>query len=68
MEPLQEPKSDQAIENQENSYDEVEQSRHYQDQSARNERHDWRDVGDGQGHLKTLRDSDVGKVDSGPAS
>ena len=61
MEPFQEAEADQAIKNQEYSYDEVEEPRHDQDQNAGNERHDRRDMGDGQGHLKTLRDVDVGK-------
>jgi hypothetical protein len=43
-------------------YDEIEESRHDQDQTARNERDDRRDVGDRQKvHLKALRDSNKGK-------
>ena len=65
MQPLQQSETQQAVENQEQRYDEVEESRHDQDQNARNERddrrYDRRDVGDRQGHLKALRDSDRGK-------
>ena len=68
MQPSQQSETQQAVENQEQRYDVVEEARHDQDQSARNERHDRRDVGDRQGHLKALRDSDRGKVDSGPHS
>src|ERR1700747_3315588 len=65
VQPLQQSETQQAVENQEQRYDEVEESRHDQDQNARNERDDRRDdrrdVGDRQGHLKALRDSDRGK-------
>jgi len=63
VQPLQQSETQQAVENQERRYDEVEESRHDQDQNARDERHDRRDVGDRQKvHLKALRDSDRGKA------
>jgi hypothetical protein len=62
MEPFQKAEADQAVEDQEDGYDEIQEPRHDQDQNAGNERHDWRDMGDGQGHLKQLRDSDVVEI------
>src|SRR5215510_11224694 len=61
VKPLQEAKANQAVKNQEYRYDEIEEPRHDQDQNAGNERHDRRDMGDGQGHLKTLREGNVGE-------
>ena len=62
VKPLQQSETQQAVENQERRYDEVEESWHDQDQTARNEGHDRRDVGDRQKvHLKALRDSNRGK-------
>jgi hypothetical protein len=61
VQPLQQSETQQAVENQKRRYDEVEESRHDQDQNARNERHDRRDVGDRQKvHLKALRGSNRG--------
>src|ERR1700733_383500 len=63
VEPLQEPKADQAVENQEDRDHQIEQPRHDQNQQARDHGHDRRNVSDGQGHLKRLRDGcDFGAV------
>ena len=40
VQPSQQSETQQAVENQERRYDVVEEARHDQDQSARNERHD----------------------------
>ena len=65
MQPLQQSETQQAVENQERRYDEGEESRHDQDQTACNERHDRRDdrrdVGDRRKvHLKALSDNNRG--------
>ena len=55
VKPFEQPKTDQAVENQEDRDHQIEQPRHDQDQQACNHRHDRRNVSDGQGHLKCLR-------------
>jgi hypothetical protein len=52
MKPSQKAKPNQAVQNQEYGYDEIQQPGHDQDQNTGNKRHDRRYVGDGQGHLK----------------
>jgi hypothetical protein len=55
MQPPQEPKSNQTVENQENRYHEIKQPRHDQDQNACNDGQDRGDMGDGEGHGERLR-------------
>lgn len=55
MKPPQEPEPDQAVENQEDRYHEIEQPRHDQDQEARENGQDRRDMGNGEGHGERLR-------------
>jgi hypothetical protein len=54
MKPSQKSEPDQAVKDEKDRDDEVQQPWHDQDQKARNHRNDRRDMSDGEGHLEQL--------------
>jgi hypothetical protein len=50
MQPLQEAQTDRAIEDEKDRYDEIEKAWHDQDEHTCDQRHDRRDMSDGQMH------------------
>ncbi len=54
VQPFQQPEPDEPVKDQEQRDDHVQQPRHDENQNARDQRHDRGNVGNGQGHGKSL--------------